>query len=910
MAADQETLRIRRCAEEVVLAARSDPGLAEQLVQEMESIAARIPTPLFQAYSQRAQGHLLHIRGSMTEAVQRYRTAFTLFEQCDEQIERARTASSLVGALVPLGEYGEALSLAEQARQIFQQTNLQIRAARLDVNVGNLYHKLNRLEEALLHYDRAAITLEDSGDCEAAAGVLINRSVVLMLLYRFDEALEGFLQAHKFSEDHGLRVLATQSDYNRAYLLFLIGDYAQALHLIRVAEAGFQAIGDEVHIAHCRLDRAEILLELNLPEHASELANLAESGFRSAGLNSDRARALLLLGRCLTHQGQMIEAVSHFATSRQLFDAEDNAIWASMADLETASALMASDRTQEAMQLAERAAEVFRLRKHLPFSALADALNARLCVQQNNAERALFFLSRCEGYLDFKPPAFLGFHISYLKGRALELQGRMKEAFDSYEVASESLEFLLTHISLDHVMGRFLEDKDDVFERLAGLSVDARQALQFADHGRTRVLTAPWNLRATSPNVSDRVRKLRENLRSDHLSLFKAGQINPDSLFDRIKHSERQLMLELIEGELSQKTAASLSPDPQAVELSDGEVLLEYLVRDDSVFVFVIGEQMLERVRLPISAAELEEEVRFARYGLSRPGDLRRRTALDHHLRQLYEALIEPVKPWLGRRIVIVPHRFLHHLPFHAMLGPNGYLADEYITSSAPSMAAYRLASRQPCQSLSRSTSLIIGTEAPDLPAIKNEVRAVASRLPNCTIAVNKSLEEIRPMLESAAFVHIASHGIFRSDNPACSLLNLGADVLTPADMLNLQINADLVTMSACSTGQTYVRGNEVQGFVRAFSQWRVPSLIASLWEVNDHATSMLMSSFYERIPHSPDIADNLRRAMLDVKNEFDHPHYWAPFVLIGRQRLEQHCTDFPKSDTYIPRGNIHGNVR
>jgi CHAT domain-containing protein len=132
--------------------------------------------------------------------------------------------------------------------------------------------------------------------------------------------------------------------------------------------------------------------------------------------------------------------------------------------------------------------------------------------------------------------------------------------------------------------------------------------------------------------------------------------------------------------------------------------------------------------------------------------------------------------------------------------------------------------------------------------------------------------------------------------------LNLGSDVLTPADMLNFRINADLVTMSACSTGKTYVRGNEVQGFVRAFSQWGVPSLLASLWEVNDKSTSMLMRSFYEKLQDSADIADNLRVAMLAVKSEFAHPHYWAPFVLIGRQRLERNCTDFPKSDTYLMR--------
>lgn len=900
MATELEAQRIRHCAEEVVLAARSDPALAGQLVQEIESIARKSPTPLFEAYSQRAQGHLLHIRGNVMEAVQRYRAAFTLFEECDEQVERARTASSLVGALVPLGEYGEALSLADKAREIFERTNLHIRAARLDVNVGNLYHKLNQLEEALIHYERAAPVFTNAGDREAAAGVLINRSVVLMLLYRFDEALQGFERARSYSEKHGLRVFATQSEYNRAYLLFLVGDYAQAMKLIQIAESGFQAIGDDVHIAHCRLDRAEILLELNLPEHASELAKLAESGFQSSGLNGDRARALLVLGRCLVRQEQAIEAVTHYSTGRHLFEAEGNDIWASMANLEIAAALMSLGKTGEAIELTERASEVFRLQKHLPFSALADALSARQRIERGEPERALLLLNRCESSLESRPPAFLEYHIAYLKGRAYELEGKPQEAFDSYRRASESLEFLLTHISLDHVMGRFLENKDDVFERLAALSGDVKEAARFADLARTRALTAPQNLRAEPNVVSDRIRKLRETLRFDHLNLFKTDRSDSASFLTSIRQNEQRLMRELIDSEFRHGKTAPASLGGQAVAVPAGEVVLEYLITDQAVWVFLIGEALLERIQLPISATELEEEVRFARYGLSRPGDSRRQSALDHHLRRLYEVLIEPVRQRLGRRIVIIPHRFLCHLPFHALLGPHGYLAEEYITSSAPSLASYarvsgRRAARKP---LARCESLIVGWAAPDLPAIESEVQAVARRLPNCTIAFNRNLEEIRPMLETATWIHIASHGIFRSDNPSCSLLNLGSDVLTPADMLNLRINADLVTLSACSTGQTYVRGNEVQGFVRAFSQWGVPSLLASLWDVNDQATSMLMTRFYDRIQDSSDIADNLRRAMLDVKGEFAHPHYWAPFGLIGRQRLERNCTDFSKSAT------------
>src|SRR6185295_13007236 len=111
MATAQEAQRIRFCADEVALAARSNPAVAEQLVREIELLAARNPEPLFEAYNLRAKGNLFQIRGSMNEAVQCYRSALALFEQSNEPVECARTASTLVGALAPLGEFEEALRL-------------------------------------------------------------------------------------------------------------------------------------------------------------------------------------------------------------------------------------------------------------------------------------------------------------------------------------------------------------------------------------------------------------------------------------------------------------------------------------------------------------------------------------------------------------------------------------------------------------------------------------------------------------------------------------------------------------------------------------------------------------------------------------------------------------------------------
>jgi CHAT domain-containing protein len=351
-------------------------------------------------------------------------------------------------------------------------------------------------------------------------------------------------------------------------------------------------------------------------------------------------------------------------------------------------------------------------------------------------------------------------------------------------------------------------------------------------------------------------------------------------------------MHELLDAEFRLAQAAPGPAGPVGLNLSPDETLLEYFISDDLVSVFVISGGGIERVVLPISTAELQNEINLTRYGLSSAGHPQRESALRFHLQRLYKVLLEPVAPLLTHRIVIVPHRCLHDFPFHVLLEPDGrYLAEHYVTTYAPSASAYVLALQRETSSSGRS--LIIGADGPDLPAVQSEIGAVAHELPGCKIAMNSSLQEIRSELETASFIHVASHALFRSDDPAWSVLNLGGDVLAPADLMGLKVNADLVTLSACSTGRANSRRNEASGFVRAFSLWGVPTLIASLWEVNDKATSQVMCNFYEGFRRSPDIAENLRQAMLRVKAQFAHPCYWGGFVLIGRQKLGESWTWF-----------------
>ena len=126
---------------------------------------------------------------------------------------------------------------------------------------------------------------------------------------------------------------------------------------------------------------------------------------------------------------------------------------------------------------------------------------------------------------------------------------------------------------------------------------------------------------------------------------------------------------------------------------------------------------------------------------------------------------------------------------------------------------------------------------------------------------------------------------MFRADNPMFSSLKLQDGWLTAADVMRLDLSGALVTLSACESGRNEVfEGDEPIGLTRAFLGVGVSTLVVSLWLVQDEATTSLMEEYYERLRGGAGPAEALRGAQLAIKDEYPHPYYWAPFILVGKR--------------------------
>jgi hypothetical protein len=137
--------------------------------------------------------------------------------------------------------------------------------------------------------------------------------------------------------------------------------------------------------------------------------------------------------------------------------------------------------------------------------------------------------------------------------------------------------------------------------------------------------------------------------------------------------------------------------------------------------------------------------------------------------------------------------------------------------------------------------------------------------------------------------LHLAAHGSYNLHNPLYSAIALAEDQANDGQLEVHEIygldltNTDLVVLSACQTqlGELSA-GDEVVGLTRAFFFAGTPTVIASLWNVDDEATSLLMEHFYTHLREGVGKAAALRQAQLEVREAYPEPHYWAGFVLSG----------------------------
>ena len=901
---------------------RVDLRKAQKLAQAAVAVANELGDSESRAYGSRAMANSLWFLGENKEASELHAQAVELFKQAEKPIEVGRTLSTSIQSLILLGEYDRAHAAAEEARKLFFEAGETRRLARLDINVANIFYRQDKFREALDYYRRALAQLLPEKDDEGVIAAQHNIAVCLMMLNDYEGAQATYQELRKFSSSRRVPLAIAQAEYNIAYLYYLRGEYGRAIDTLRSAREKAQRAGDAYHAALCQLDLAEIYLELNLHGDAAELARDAFHRFKKLGMRYEAAKALCQSGIALSQESEGLQAIEFFDRARAMFIEEGNQVWPSRIDFFQALACFNEGLLREAREYCLSALDGLR-NSPLPSKAmLCRLLLARLSLRAGDLGAAR---RDCKAVLKDirgreKETPFVAYQAHLVMGQIEEAIRNPEKASKHYHIAREVLEGLRSGIHNEDLKISFLENKLEVYERLvdlcftSGLTTQARrEAWTCIEQAKSRSLLELLEWRAhpeasESPKHSElthRLRKLREELNWYYhrievaqLAQEPAREEHLVELRSRAERCENEFLRLYRDLPSQEAEAAGLeAPKPVPLEtirvtLGPDATLVEYFRVGDRILAAVVTLNGLELVSVT-SVQRVLEIWRMLQFQLSKfhlgPEYLREfqdqlLEATQHRLRELYTELLVPIRSRLrGRHLIVVPHEVLHQVPFHALFDGNQYLIDSFTVSYAPSASVYMQCRQK--QANKSGPFLIFGVSDRQMPSIGEELESIASIFPEAISFVGRNASEqiLREKGPQSRLIHIATHGVFRQDKPVLSGIRLGNSFLTLYDLYRLRLPVEQVTLSGCSTGLNAVAaGDELIGLMRGLLSAGARTLLLTLWDVNDKTTAEFMSGFYKRFFTHANRALALQEAMRELRERYPHPHYWAPFVLVG----------------------------
>ena len=911
---------VERLAEMVRQSVRVDVTRAVGAGDSAVLIAEALKDDESMARALRAKGNALWFQGQCRPASELLAGAVQLFAELAMDEEVARTLSTSIQPLILLGEYEAALRNAERARNIFERQQNRLRLARLDINVANIYHRQGHYAEALTIYERAYKVLAPYRDAEAIGVVLHNIAVVLISLDDYERALESYHEARRFLEIHQMPLLVAQADYNIAHLYYLGGEYERALDGLRTACEIALKTGDGYHAALCDLDQSEIYLELNLVAEAEQMAQRALDQFERLGMGFETARCLTNLALATSQQHNRPRALELLDRARAIFEKEAHKAGCALVDLYQAVMLADAGDPRVARQLASNAGQIFQSLGLSRKGVVCELLLSRIALQLGEVDVAR---ENCRDALrqlrNLQAPV-LAYRAQFLSGRVSEECGEIERSRAEYQAAQSELDSVRSSLEREELKIAFMANRLEVFERLILLCLRAGSTGQAADEvfeymerAKCRSLVdamcdraRPLLPRPTSRDSRKEIQNLRAQLnwyyhRIEIEELESEGRSAQlvDRLWEQARMREDLLLRKIRElpvsggGESGSYQFAAVTLREIRAALEPGCVLLEYFRAGNQIVAAVVNGEGVNVASLA-DADNVRSRLRMLQFQLSKfrlgPSYVAHAgsallEATREHLQELYNLLIAPLQHLLnGDHLVVVPSGPLHYLPMHALHDGERFLIDRYTVSYAPSAGIYALTQRRATEPT--GPSLVFGIQDSKAPWILNEVEEVVRVVPEPSLFLgsNARREVLEQFGAQSRLIHIATHGLFRTDNPMFSSIRLGDSHLSVYDLYNMHLPVELLTLSGCGTGLNVVAaGDELIGLARGLLHAGAQSLLLTLWDVHDRSTAEFMRAFYRHLGSGFGKANAARNAMFELREAYPHPYYWAPFTLIGK---------------------------
>ncbi|HZR43832.1 MAG TPA: CHAT domain-containing protein [Ktedonobacteraceae bacterium] len=805
----------------------------------------------------------------------------TLTDQSEASIKRAIAMVEINQArnLTWLGIFEQAYHLLLRARERLiplEQPGLLIKA---EINLANLDYIQGYYGSALrYHYQIRDNEIQNNLDNTGLfASTTLRMARCLVKLNRVEEACLLAANAIEIYRQLSSPIDAGEALQEYAATLVASNKLKDAITILDEAYGLFNRGNFVHHATAIKLQQAELLLEMGSAIAAYEQAKLLKAYFDNQGLISRSAAARLIMAGALIKKGR-------------------------------------DDR-------------ILR-EKEQQLQCLKEA--ALLCEQ---------VISLSSQY-NLQEQSYKG---QYLLGQIAATQNHFEEAEKHYSIAIEQIEHILDDLVLD-LRPSFLRSTWVLYEDMIALCLQQSQferAFSYLERARSLALrqyldkpkrlqngieieeSAVSSLALQARNAA--VLRMQNELSrwqsayhfySTQLATLDAAvspEVDREVLEAELRRSEEKvselferLHLQQVETDFDRNGQRFVSEDEKHWEhidialirqsLAPDQLLLTYFLYKGRLVIFAITKEQMVIHENPDGIAQLERllpplyahlEPRGWPDPLQPP-----QLAIRRLLQKLYGLLIAPVAsllpPSFGS-ITIVPYGLLHNLPFHALHNGTHFLIEDFQINYLPATSI--LTQLHTCKHTTHSKPpLILGYSGNGhLQRALEEAKALQIMLDgSCYLDDEATIERLIKQAPGSPIIHLATHGKCRLDAPNFSYVRLADGPFNAIDAFSLDLeDCQLVTLSGCETGLALSGGGDEQlGLGRAFLSAGAPSLVMSLWPVEDSATNELMLLFYRYLLNGDSKVQALRSAQCSLLRRSDslysHPYFWAAFHLVG----------------------------
>ncbi|KYC42277.1 hypothetical protein WA1_20075 [Scytonema hofmannii PCC 7110] len=875
------------------------------------------------------QGKTLYQAGQFAEAAQSFQQSARVYESQKDAFNQALALNYLSLTEQKLGQWKQASETITTSLNLLNQSKLntsdtkQVLALALNTQ-GSLQLALGQAENALESWQKAANIYAEIGDAVGKTGSLINQATTFQSLGLYRRTMGIFAQIEKnllsipnsLVKVSGLRsfgnVLLASGDIDKSQQVLAEGlaltqqlpaSQEESSILLSLGNAAF-ALGnrnllqdtlnaeDNFLPSHCGQGTiAQSDRPWRKPYPAYRSLNFSQKENRVAGMQTNNAKSYYT------------KAIDYYQKSANTSTSTLTAVQAQLNRLKVLQSLQEQPTNEDLRAIQSSLSNLTSSRGAV--YAKVNFAQSLVCLANGDREIIELLNTAVQQARDLKDIRAESYSLGYL-GQIYEMSKQWSQA-QQYTESALNLAQMINAPDIAYQwqwqLGRLLLARDDI-------------------KGAVTAYTAA-------------VETLK-SIRSDLVAL------NPDVQFDfrdEVEPIYRQLVALLlqpsqissakagIKEEVSQKNLKQARDAIETLQLAE----LDNFFRDACITVqptqidevvdntnpptavfysIILADRIETIVKLPLSPelrhyttdkpkAEVESTLEELRQKLEQRYTFRDREELSQ---EVYNWIIKSAIPDLEKskvkNLVFVLDGSLRNIPMAALYDGKQYLIEKYSIALSPGLQLLA-----PNLKRERFEALTAGLtqsrlDFSPLPNVADELQQIAAVIPSKQL-VNQDFTDtsIENQVGSASYgvVHLATHGKFSSQlqetfilawNGKINIKQLREVLQTREQVLRRSSRVpppiELLVLSACETAAGDKRA--ALGLAGVAVRSGARSTLASLWQVDDRSTSMLMSKFYQELTLDPNItkAEALRRAQLFVLQDKGHPFYWAPYVLVG----------------------------